>query len=294
MIVTGSLCKMESSSQSIAVLFEELFIDEVEEEYLSEIELNSDIYNEQYNADNFDNEVDINWDEILELEHSEDIITEPKKKKTKNHAHIIHGRFTEQYMQEFDKSIDKLYEKNMKKRNFPDEVSKMHFKRVSIDVKEAFGLKSVPKSTPYPSYTRIEEEVLITAPNCKRTTKGVEFLTCAARHNIVNSSWEGVVDLFTTIGQHVLIMIILLLAKNPIALEKVIKTLLQLRPTYYYRIQQQLSLFKASDTNTVTLPKVLYMKDKILLSDKKYFELTNKLNLISYLPGKTILIQFRK
>lgn len=113
----------------------------------------------------------------------------------------------------------------------------------------------------------------------------------------MKSTLRVVVDMFSSISQNLLIILVILFSWNPRAFELILSVLLEMNPAYRIRVRRVLATKQVHVADTLLdkwLAKVLYWKDRLIFSDHKYFQLVHYLNLIGYLPGKTTLIRFRK
>jgi uncharacterized protein YsxB (DUF464 family) len=127
-------------------------------------------------------------------------------------------------------------------------------------------------------------------------TNAIEHLSFKPHSQKLSSYWDIVCTMFGMVGQNLITMIVFLLHSNPDVLSIIIHYLLLLRPHQTAAIlHKQLYTFRdmnTSDSNS--LAWTLRIKDEILLSDRSYFLLTNKLGLTKgILPCKTTVVNYR-
>jgi hypothetical protein len=131
---------------------------------------------------------------------------------------------------------------------------------------------------------------------CHRKVIGIEYLADDAQRKNYIEQWDTIAQLFASVGNNIICMIVLLLVCNPDVLRIVLQNILRIKAKEMYSlIHRELICF--ADSNNIAPDKnwILRAKDELLMSNMCYFLFTNKLGLTKgYLPCKTMIQKHRQ
>jgi hypothetical protein len=126
-----------------------------------------------------------------------------------------------------------------------------------------------------------------------RPVQAIETYSLNRISDRIHKDWEPIIGLFNSVGQNMIIEIAFLLSRNVVAFELIFEFLLRYKQRKFASAARRV-LHNISHGDTLSIDRVLRIKEAIYLSDKSFYLFTSYLGLTNgYLPCKTLLVERR-